>query len=864
MRLIPVLSMFVQLPENLANSTGFLSSSGEFSGNRTDTSSLELNSEIRLTEITLDEVKLDDSTLNCTIGDKSELKIGGNFDEAQINITGPFPAERQDALAIHATGIDFDDLMKIANSADIGGTAELSAELLDGTLTGFMKIPNATFNDIPIGAVAGDFRYQEGRVFIENGLMTKNTVEATSGLQTAYRHGSPTESLKGISSSDEAPQQGGMSVAESDVYSRTTITGTVEVRDDFPVDISVVADPVYVQHYPKLLLGAEYPVGGEIRGELKLSGTLVHLDGRADFSVTEGVAWGIRLDPLTLPLEIEDYNFTVPDFKITTRGQQITFNIAVAPNGDYALLLESDAPVELEEIAKAADLSDFPFEGQFDVRVVGMLKKPARPDIQVELDFSDLTFLHNERGRKYPLGDVYLLGKLVERKDTTGEPDIYDFRGHGFERTSQIQGYISMATGNPYRFTAESESFDITPILPILDPMLEAVTGTAGGRASINGTLADLAPSTENEAAESQKQHVYPYDVDILVNSSQLSVARRGWVTQPLQRGSVEPDPSLTDNSVPFTNSEPIRLHLKDDTWTIDALSLRTSESLENPFLELTGTLDARSETMSLHAVSDGFALLPFEEALGLPLGTLKTGALRYDVKMTGTSIQPNIRLEWSIPRLILGTDGGAIDIADASGVITYQEETLRFEGCDFKLFGNDVNLEGYIDVHPEAVNNSELHLRVDTVTLDLATLPAEVIETLGTGEGVTGILEASVEIGGTLAEPLVLLYAETIKQRPIRVVSYIPATTLERLRVDIHFDSEFIRVQRLEANGQIGEGPYRVQGKAVFPRGNSDQPSAVGDQHENSTSPENLYPLIRGDQGGLVRARLPRPYTDP
>ena len=879
-QLIPLLSMFTQLPENLVDSTGLLSSSGELNGNSTDTSSLELDSKITLTETTLDEVELNDSTFNCTIA-AGELKIDGNLDATEINITGPCPLEQQDALEIHATDINFDDLMKIANSTDIGGTAELSAKLSDGTLTGFMKIPNATFNDIPIGILAGDFRYQEGRVFIENGLMTKNTI-AASGLQTP-----PTKEFL-LSS----PAEG------FHVYSRTTITGTVEVKDGFPANFSVVADPIYVQHYPRLLLGAEYPVDGEIRGELKVDGTLINLDGSANFSVTKGVAWGIHLDPLTLPLEIEDYNLVVPDFKITTREQQVTLNVAVASNGDYDLLLESDAPVHLEEIAKAANLPDFPFEGRFDVRVVGTLKKPASaaPQVswRVELDFSDVTFLHNERDTKYPLGDVYLLGKLIERKNTTGEPDIFanffDFHGHGFDGTSQIQGYVSMATGNPYQFTAESETFDITPILPILHPMLEAVTGTAGGSASISGTVADLVPPAENIATSNSSRRgevtsplqsrkpkantqVYPYDVDILVRTSQLRYenSRQSSVNSgQLRDGLVKSDPSLTENqqltteNYSFTNAEPIRLHLKDDKWTINSLSLKTSESikkrqpattaqarddkkplldqsldltpsesLNNPFLELTGTLDAKSETMNLHAVSDGFALPPFGDALGLPLGMLQTGAVRYDLKATGTPIQPNVHLEWAIPTLTLETEAGDIDIADASGAITYQEETLRFEGCAFKLFGNDVNLEGYIDVQPEEVNNSELHLRVDTIALDLATWsPMKAINTLGSGNGITGTLEASIEIGGTLAEPLALLYAETALQRPIRFASYIPSIMLERLRVDIHFDSEFIRVQRAEANGQMGDGSYRAQGKAVFSRRNSSQ-------QENSGSSE-------------------------
>ena len=810
-QLIPLLSMFVQLPENLADSTGRLSSSGEFSGNRTDPSSLELASKILLTETTLDEVKLNDSTLKCTIA-AGELKIDGNLDETGINVTGPFPIGEQDILDIHASGIDVDDLMKIANSADIGGIAELSAQLSDGTLKGFMEIPTATFNDIPIGTLSGNFRYQEGRVFIENGLMTKNTIEATSGLETA-----PTkESLL------SAP-------VESQFYSRTTITGTVAVEGEYPADIRVVADPVYVQHYPKLLLGAEYPVEGEIRGELKLSGTLINLDGTADFSVTESVAWGVYLDPLALSLEVEDYNLTIPDFKITTRGQQVTLNVAVAANADYDLLLESDSPVRLEEIAKAANLPDFPFEGQFDVRVVGKLEKPASADFRVELDFSDFTFLHAERGTKHPLGDVYLLGKLVENdyqssltEDPNLEPDTdtrqqstsagselitdayFDFRGHGFEKTSQIQGYVSLALGNPYRFTAEGEKFDITPILPILHPTLEAVTGTADGNASIRGTIADLAAPTANTASESERQKIYPYDVDILVRTSQLRYETT------MARG------------VAFTNAEPIRVNLKEDTWTIEVLSLTAPED-KVPFLELTGTLDSKSEMMNLHAVSDGFALPPFMEALGLPRDMLQTGTLRYDLKVTGTPLQPNLQLEWATPMLTLETEAGDIDITEAEGAITYQAETLRFEECAFTIFGNDGHLEGYVDVLPEAVDSSELHLRVDTIALDLATLPMTTVDTLDSGNGITGILEASIEIGGTLANPLVLLYAETAGQHPIGFVSYIPSITLERLRVDIHLDSEFVRIQRMEADGQMGDGSYRIKGGAEFSRQDTD-----------------------------------------
>ena len=775
-QLIPFLSMFAELPENLSDGVGHLSGTAKFSGNSTDFSSFNLDSEITLIETILDEVALEDSTLNCGIV-AGVLKANGNFDETSIEITAPFPLGEQDTLEIQASGINFDKIMKIANTADFGGTGTSSAQLSsDGTLKGSLEVPDATFNDIPIGVLRGDYRYQDGRVFIEDGLLTKNTISSQPEVSEVDQ-----EALQPTPTESQITQY----------ESRATINGTVDVKDDFPTAFSIVADPVYVQHYPRLMLGAEYPVDGELRGELKLYGTLINLDGDANFSVTAGVAWGIHLDALTLPLEIEDYNLSVPNFKITTREQQVTLNAAVASNGDFDLLLENDAPVRFEEIAKAANISDFPFEGEFDVRVVGTLKKPEPLDLRIELDFSDITFLHGDRGTKHLLGDAYLLGKLVARKNTSGEPDIYDFLGEGFDGTSRIRGIVSMAVDNPYRFVVKSNGIDVAPFLSILHPTLETVTGTADGSVSISGTIADLAPAEFSD--EPRKEMVYPYDVDIAFATSQLRYN------------------NPTGQAVPFTNVEPIRLHLKDDKWTIERLSLRTLEDT-SPFLELTGSYDAKTEEMNLKGGSDGFALPPFGPALGLPDDVFQTGTGRYTMHITGTPTLPVVALDWLVPTLTLGTEVGDIHISDAVGGIVYQEESLRFEECAFKFLGNDVSVEGYIDVQPEEVNKSELHLRVDTIALDLATLP-------NAGDEITGILEASVEIGGTLDEPHALLYAETGVQQSINFAPYVPSTTLQRLRVDIYVNSESVHIRTIEANGLMGDGPYHAHGDALFSR---------------------------------------------
>ena len=765
MQLIPLLSMFLQPPENLLDNVGSLSNTTKFSGNSTDISSFNLDSEMTLVETTLDEVVLEDSTLNCTI-EAGELNALGNFDETAIEITAPFPLQQEDTLDIQISGLNFDKLMKIANSEDFGGTGTSSAQMsADGTLSGFLEVPDATFNDIPIGVLTGNYRYQDGQVFIENGLLTKNT-----------------------KADDVTPYT-----------SRATINGTVDVnKDEFPTAFSIVADPVYVEHYPRLLLGSEYPVDGELRGELKLDGTLINLDGRANFSVTSGVAWGVHLDDLTLPLEIEDYNISVPNFKITTRGQQLTMHAAVASNADFDLLVENDAPVRFEEIAKAANIPDFPFEGAFDVRVVGTLKKPADFDFRVELDFSDITYLDNTRGIKHLLGDAYLLGKLVELKKATGEPDIYDFQGFGFDGTSLIRGVVSTEIDNPYRFVVDSDDIDVAPFLRILHPTLAAVTGTADGNVAISGTIADLAPSEFSE--DPRPEMVYPYDVDIHIATSQL---RYG---------------DTLGQEVPFTNAEPIRLHLKDDRWTIDTLSLRTLKDAF-PFIKLTGNFDAKTEEMHLQAEADGFTLSPLSPAFGIPRDLLQSGTARYTMHITGTPELPVLSLDWAIPSLTLITEVGDIDISDGGGTIVYREKVLSLEGNAFKVFGNEVNAAGSIDVLPEDVNNSELHLRVDTIALDLATLPMTVSGTPSSDNHITGVLETSVEIGGTLAEPHALLYAETSVQQPIRLASYIPSITLERLRVDVDVDSESIHARTVEANGQMGAGTYRADGEVSFSR---------------------------------------------
>ena len=804
MQLIPLLSMFAELPDYLAESTGLLSGTATFDGNSTDPSTFKLNSTIEITETILNEIAFEDSVLNCTI-EAGELKADGNLDETEMTVTGPFPLAAENAWDIRMSDINFDDLTKITNSADFSGTGEYTAKLSsEGVLKGFMEIPNASFTGIPIGELSGDIRYQDGQVFIENGYLTKNTKRDTL---TEYE-------------------------------SQATINGVVSIEDEYPAVFSIVADTVYVQHYRNILLGADHPVNGEIRGELKLDGTLTNLDGSADFSVTEAEAWDVHLDPVTLPLRIEDYNITIPNCKITTRGQKFTFNAAVDTKADFDFLLESDAPVRLEEIAKAAEVSDFPFEAQFGVRCVGTLKKPEPVDFQVELDFSDITFLDNGRGTKHPLGDAVLHGKLVELKNITGQPDRIDFTGNGFN--GQIHGHVSTAPDTPYKFTVESQALEVTPILRILNPALAAITGTADGRAQIEGTVAALAPAEENNSSESDRR-IHPYDVNIQIDASQL---RYG---------------NSTAQEIAFTNPKQIRLHLKDDKWTIDAFSLRTSTD-KSAFIELTGTFDAKSEMMDLHAKSDKFALPPFSTAFGLPLDILQAGTAHYTLKATGTPKHPRIALDWAIPALDLKTEVGVIHISDAGGAIEYRDNLMTLKKNALKLFGNAADIDGEITVHPETIHNSRLNLRANAPELKLETF-GELIATVSANsikaaDLTGGALQASIDITGTLAETAIAVNAQTAPQQPMRLTPFADPIALERLRTNAILNSESLHIRSVQANGLIGDARYSIQGDASFSTQDTETMQFAIDVSASELEVSHFLPLL-SDQTSPVHGTI-------
>ena len=780
------------------NWEGSLSTTGAFSGKSTDIiSTLRLESTLELTETLLNGIAVGDTRIACAVaaspvgevanrvyGRSRELNLVGTLADADVQLGG-FLGED---LHLHATSLRMDKLMEIFGGGPLNGLGELTADISPvGTMEGHVKIPEATFMDIPLGVLAGDFRYQDEQVFVENGLLTKGE-------------------------------------------SRVSIEGTVGIQGELPATFRILANPCQLSVYRQLLFGnAEYDISGLVTGELLCYGSLSRLDGSGTFAVTEGIAWGMRLDELTLPLAMEDYAITIPNFQISARGQQVTLNLELATTGDFTLDIQNHAPVQLAELVRAADVLDFPIDANMDIVAIGkqdtaQVEEPRgtgpHPAVQkftfdVDITLADITYEGN------PLTDATLHGTLVERKKTTGEPDIFQFVGEAFEGASQIIGEISTATDSPYRFTVQSLAMPATPILRCLHPMLEVVTGTADSTVEITGTLAALSPKATPLLPGNEKP-VYPYDVDIVIDTT-----------------------ALRYRDIPITNSEPIRLHLKDDVWTFVDFVLATEAETASPFAALTGTFSARDEAMDIVAKSAGFALQPLGTAFGLALD----GTARYEMFINGTVTAPELALELILPALRMQTEFGDILVstADTGARVRYENNSVQLEPFALQVHGNTIDVAGNIAFTPEDRNASRLNIHLRAQKLAVAnyepliqkSLPPETGTLLigknsgrGTEELISGTLDVSADVTGSLVEPIITVQAKSTENPArnsgnlgnpanpahIRIGAFPKPIILDALQASVTLNQETVRISDVNVNWRIADATYHAHGNANVP----------------------------------------------
>ena len=258
----------------------------------------------------------------------------------------------------------------------------------------------------------------------------------------------------------------------------------------------------------------------------------------ARFRLENGKAWDLSLDPLALPIEIENYVVKIPDFELLTRGQKGVLNVQIDPNQDYVIDFQSES-MRLAEIAIARGMTDFLLDADLIVTAKGQANA-ADPLVDVTFDFSNVTYAGN------PLEDVSIIGIYKN--------NALNFEGVGFNDTCRIRGILESTEGSPYQIIVDGMRVDLLPFLRIFN-LADYFTGTADGNVQVEGLLEDLSKF-----------------------KFQMSLPRT----------------ALNVKGRPLTNPDPIRVSFGDNLWHIHSLVLADKRD-GSPFLNAEGTFPIQS-----------------------------------------------------------------------------------------------------------------------------------------------------------------------------------------------------------------------------------------------------------------------------
>ncbi len=775
------LSMFTTLPSNsprIANGTiqGSIQFSGDSEGNYqldslTRLLDVNLFVDSHLTNMTDDFISLDDSYVSGKLSvdsvNGSSVNVSGVFDNIQVEVEGSI-----ENFDTRLNNVDFGKLFRIANSIPIEGVGSVSLNVnnaknnIHSVITGNVVIPETYFSHnvddpIPIGHLSSDFRYVDKTFHFEKGRLTRSTDNGNSKIQ---------------------------------------FDGKISIAENMPVNFNINLNHFVLNtDYVRVLFFEDYPIEGILKGNLVLSGELINrLDGVGRFTYENGNAWGVNLEPAKLYLEIDDYALTIPDFILSARDQRFILNLDVANNGDFDLSIKNpqEESIQLAELALASDIVDFPLDGKmvFDLKS----SKVSTDDIKftIDFDFSDLTF------EDHPLGDAKLRGILVE------EDNHFKFTGKAFAGTGVIEGTIASQDPNGYFFTVKHEQTPVDFFLPIINPSLEDISGTFNGRVEVEGTLLEL---TSVDNVGDLEGRIYPYNVDILIEETQL------------QYNSIP--------SVKLTNPKPLSIHLVDDLLSFSDFSLSIADDATSPvtYFQTVGELDLKSEEINLS--SNGNQVLELASIFD-PLGFPVTGKVYYDFEYKGTLKDPHLRVNWRIPKLVLKTEIGDIFINELRSnvppnIINWQGGKVDVQPFAMQVLGNTVEIGGNIVVNQRKFEDSSISAFIKSENLDLNGFNELLKENLNDrfaeyfssqqNSSIRGNLRVNIDVMGTIIEPSFDVNTHTIDDHLIHIDDFVYPIAIDRLRTSMTYSKGMVSVDGFDMSGKLGEGEYKTAGIATF-----------------------------------------------
>ena len=729
----------VDFPQDFLDVQANLDGRIQFSGTDLNLRNVNLEGDLELGDPSLNGVPIRLSKAHYQLKDE-HLSLAGNLDDAQIEINGKLGLTDPHNMDLHITKINVGKLAQILQMPELAGEGTLTGKSSAGvgnnvgySLDCHLSIPEATLYDVPIGVLTTDFRYTENQVFL-------NSIRLVKG------------------------------------ESALVADGVARINGDIPIEIKVRAQPLQIADYVRLT-GADHPIEGIATGELVLDGTLARLNGRGALQITNGKAWDLALDPLTLPIEIENYLVKIPDFELLTRGQRGILNAQIDPNQNYIIDFQSE-PMRLAEIAIARGMTDFLLDADLIVTAKGEANA-ADPLADVTFEFSNVTYAGHS------LEDVYITG--IYRNNALS------FEGIGFNDTVQIRGVLESIEGSPYQVFVDGVGVDLLPFLRIFN-VAGYFSGTADCTLEIEGMLADL--------SKFKFQMSLP-KIDLDVNGRRV------------------------------TNLAPARVSFADNLWHIQSLVLADKRN-GSAFLNAIGTFPIPSRikvpahegskianTFGFTVESKAFPLEGLSYLLGLP--PLLSGNVGYKFEGSGTYENPQLELNWNIPDMMIQTPIGQIPIREAVGGLFYREGSLNVESFNLFLLGNPIKVQGSVQIELGALPSSRLDLQASCPNFkldsrDFQNLPGYLNNHLI-------LFNLETQITGDLAQPELIASIDAT-QRTMQLLD-IPRP-IENLKVALQISAgqqasdDLIAVNLKSADWQFDDGQYRASGVWRLPKTSS------------------------------------------
>ena len=692
----------------------------QFEGDGLDPNDLRMTGELVYDEASLNDIGIKVSQANWEIK-SGQLLATANLDEARIRLDGLLGLANDRDIDLRITKIDVDKLSRIVGIPDLGGEGKVTGKISPLDLTGVFKVPEASLFNVPIGILTIPFQYRDEYVYIDQGLLVKNS-------------------------------------------SQLVLKGKALPVGNIPVDLVLYVEPLQIADYIRLV-GNDYPIRGTVTGKLILDNTLEDLNGRGILEIADAEAWGLKFDPLSLPLEIESYDAIIKNFELSSRSQTGILNAKVTDRLDYEIDFRSK-PMRLHELLIARDLGEIELDASMILDAVGK-GHTSEPHIDLTCDFTDVSFAQN------PLLDVNLVGIFTK--------EMISFEGFGFDETCRIHGTVRMEESNPYEIFVKGRSVDATLILPIINPLLRnRFGGVADGRIEMTGKLVD------------------PLTVRMKMDLTKFGVSSD-------TGGLVSPD------------DEVVKIRYEGDVWYIDSFILASPQNWD-PIISIVDS-SVSPRHMEVKVRSNEFAV---QNLTGLfpEIPIIFSGLARYSLNVTATEAERNLEdpkyeLSWSIPNLEVKTGRGIINVTRAKGQLLYESNRLRIPTTNLLLFGNEVQMWGELPIVNQSTklppisdstaNDTQISIQSSNFQIGSITRFFPEISEL------SGSLDLHAQIGNCLSQPSIDAVVD-LNRTSLKLFDFpIPVQDLFALISISSMPSGQIQIITERSSWQINDGFFSV-----------------------------------------------------